>query len=326
MPDCPTLHHSNTPLLQCSSSSLLHQLELQQKNEQLEKLLRELKAAQSHLLGSESRFRSVAESANDAIITADGAGRITFWNRRAEAMFGYSEHEALGLPWTMLIPERFRDEYQQGMSRLIETRDSDGHGQVVEKCARRKEGTEFPVELTLTNWESPEGKFVTGIIRDITIRKQQQAALEKAQALLAAENRRKTGELAKARQLQLSGRRLEVCAVGMPPLLLYRAATRQVEALAIKAMPLGSIHEYPYQKSEVALAAGDTLLLMTDGLPELFNPQGEPFDYDRVKAKFSEVAAQSPRQIIRHLVCAGKTWAGGQPQNDDMTFVALQVR
>ncbi len=119
---------------------------------------------------------------------------------------------------------------------------------------------------------------------------------------------------------------LEVCAAGMPPLLLYRAATKRVEPITIKAMPLGSVAEFPYQKQEMALAPGDTILLMSDGFAELFSQQAEMFDDDRVKTAFTGAAQLSPKQIIEHLVCAGEAWAKGNPHNDDMTFVVLKVR
>lgn len=117
---------------------------------------------------------------------------------------------------------------------------------------------------------------------------------------------------------------LEVCSAGMPPLLLYRTVQQQVEEISLKAMPLGSVYEFPYQKREVALSPGDVILLMSDGFPELFNPQGEIFDYERVQTAFAEVARQSPSRIIEHLVHVGEAWADGRPAEDDVTFVVLK--
>jgi serine phosphatase RsbU (regulator of sigma subunit) len=99
-----------------------------------------------------------------------------------------------------------------------------------------------------------------------------------------------------------------------------------VEEVALKALPLGSVAEYDYQKKEIALSPGDTIMLMSDGFPELFNEQSEIFDYDRVKATFGEVASQSPGKIIEHFLRVGEVWANGKGQQDDMTFIVLKVK
>lgn len=126
--------------------------------------------------------------------------------------------------------------------------------------------------------------------------------------------------------IQLKGERLVICSAGMPPLLLYRAASQTIEKFNLKAMPLGSVANFPYQKREAQIASGDTILLMSDGFTELFNAAGEIFDEEQVQAAFAEVATQSPQQIIKHLVNEGEKWAKGEPPHDDITFVALKVR
>ncbi len=120
--------------------------------------------------------------------------------------------------------------------------------------------------------------------------------------------------------------RLEICAAGMPPLLIYSAAARDVEELQIKALPLGGAAHFPYQKHEITLQPGDALMLMSDGFPERFNENGEIFDYERVKSVFAEVAHRSPKEIIDHFVRTGDAWAGNHPQNDDVTFVVIKFR
>ncbi len=126
--------------------------------------------------------------------------------------------------------------------------------------------------------------------------------------------------------LKIKDDALEICTAGMPPVLLYRAATQKLEEITIKAMPLGSVRDFPYRKLRTAIASGDAVLLMSDGLPELFNQQNEMFDMVRVQQAFAEVAQQSPREIIAHLLRAGEIWAEGKPQQDDMTFVVLKVK
>jgi PAS domain S-box-containing protein len=159
-------------------------VELNEKNEQLEFVLQKLQSAQDSLIGSESRFRAVAESANDAIMTSDITGKITFWNKHAETMFGYSEKEAVGQLLTILMPDKYHKAHREGLDRFLRTGKARIIGKVVELEAIRKDGNEFPIELTLASWETHDGKFVTGIIRDITRRKQEQAELEATQVWL----------------------------------------------------------------------------------------------------------------------------------------------
>ncbi len=119
---------------------------------------------------------------------------------------------------------------------------------------------------------------------------------------------------------------MAVVGAGMPPLLIFRSATREIEELALKGMPLGSVSEFPYQKQELTLFPGDTVVLMSDGFPERFNEKGEILDYEKAKAILAQIAHQSPGEIIGHFVEAGEAWAEGRAQDDDVTFVVLKVK
>lgn len=132
----------------------------------------ELLTKQSEVLReSEMKFRSVAQSANDAIVSADQQGHIIAWNMGAERMFGYQEAAILGKPFTMLISEQHQAAYERGFERLREGGEAKGFGQTLELEGHRKSGQEFPLELSLSSWKTGEGTFYTGIIRDITERK-----------------------------------------------------------------------------------------------------------------------------------------------------------
>jgi serine phosphatase RsbU (regulator of sigma subunit) len=86
--------------------------------------------------------------------------------------------------------------------------------------------------------------------------------------------------------------RLRFATAGMPPTLVYRAATGLVETIRLKGMPLGSFVDFPCKEEEITLAPGDTVLFMSDGFPELFNQQGEMLGYDRAVEIFTKVAQQ----------------------------------
>lgn len=131
----------------------------------------ERKRAEEALRQSEERFRSVAHSVIDAIVSADSTGNICSWNRGAQLIFGYSEKEALGQPLSILMPERYREDHRLGMERVNTTGETHVIGQVVEMHGLRRDGSEFPLELSLGTWNTDEGTFYSGIIRDITARK-----------------------------------------------------------------------------------------------------------------------------------------------------------
>jgi diguanylate cyclase (GGDEF)-like protein/PAS domain S-box-containing protein len=135
------------------------------------------------LRDSETRFRSVAESATDAIVAADQNGDMISWNRGAERIFGYTDGEVMGKALSMLMPERFRPMHDAGIKRVVDggVAASKLIGSTVEVMGLRKDGREFPLELSLATWDTPNGRFFSGIIRDISERKK---AEDKIRALL----------------------------------------------------------------------------------------------------------------------------------------------
>ncbi len=121
---------------------------------------------------SEAKFRSVMESAIDAIISGDASGNIRSWNSAATALFGFTEDEVIGRPIELIIPERFRKSHREGVDRVSSGGPSHVIGKTVELAAVRKDGSEFPVELSLATWFLDDDRYYTGIIRDISERKQ----------------------------------------------------------------------------------------------------------------------------------------------------------
>lgn len=136
------------------------------------------KLSEEALFESEERFRSVAQTASDAIISANNDGHIIFWNRGAQVMFGYGEKEIMGKPLTLLMPERFREAHQKGIKRVSMTEERRIIGKTVELFGLRKDGSEFPLELSVSLWETRQGIFFSGIIRDIAERKQAEKKLK----------------------------------------------------------------------------------------------------------------------------------------------------
>ena len=119
---------------------------------------------------------------------------------------------------------------------------------------------------------------------------------------------------------------LKLAGAGMPPPLIYRADENQVEEILLEGMPLGGFMGAERQEASYQLQRGDTVLLMSDGLPEMLNPENEMLDYPKTKELFEEVADQSPEAIIDHLFKASTSWADGAPQADDVTLVVIKVK
>ncbi|MEM7352296.1 MAG: SpoIIE family protein phosphatase [Acidobacteriota bacterium] len=120
--------------------------------------------------------------------------------------------------------------------------------------------------------------------------------------------------------------RLCLAAAGMPPALVHRAASGDVESIDIDGMPLGSLSQFPYRQNELDLHQGDTLLLMSDGFPERLNEHDEMLGYDNVREAFRRAAGAAPQAVIDRLAADGDAWADGQPAADDTTFLVLKVR
>src|SRR5262249_21325411 len=112
---------------------------------------------------SEERFRSLVESASDAIILADHRGAILSWNRSASRLFGYADEEVMGQPLTRLMPARYHQAHLQGLALAESTGKGCMLGALHEMDGLKKDGTEFPIELTLATWNSSTERFYSGI-------------------------------------------------------------------------------------------------------------------------------------------------------------------
>jgi sigma-B regulation protein RsbU (phosphoserine phosphatase) len=124
--------------------------------------------------------------------------------------------------------------------------------------------------------------------------------------------------------VRLSGKNISFSSAGMPPAYLHRHATDEMEEIFLKGMPLGAMKNFPYAVHEMEMERGDTLLFLTDGLPEQKNASGEMFDYARVQQTFRAALTGKPGEIINQLVLAGDAWMDGIPQDDDITLLVIR--
>jgi PAS domain S-box-containing protein len=132
------------------------------------------------LLVSEARFRSLLETAPDAMVIVDGDHHIALVNAQTEALFGYRRAELLGRPIELLMPQRNREEYLAQLKAFMIHPWAAPKSQVTELRGVRKDGTEFPIEVSFGPIKSESGILVSSAIRDITPRKQIEASLAEA--------------------------------------------------------------------------------------------------------------------------------------------------
>ncbi|MCU1227813.1 MAG: Serine phosphatase RsbU, regulator of sigma subunit [Acidobacteria bacterium] len=121
-------------------------------------------------------------------------------------------------------------------------------------------------------------------------------------------------------------RKMTIAAAGMPPALVHRAKSNTIDELAFSATPLGTLGT-EYQEQTASLEPGDTILLLTDGFPELLDGAGQQFGYTAVTETFAAAAtAASAAEVIAQINGAVAAWHGEQPPNDDVTFVVVRAR
>ncbi|MDB5096203.1 MAG: hypothetical protein JWM80_624, partial [Cyanobacteria bacterium RYN_339] len=132
----------------------------------------ERRAAELALRESEERFRSVVASASDAIVLADGTGRIIFGNAALHSLFGWEPDELLLQPLEVLMPESNHQAHRRGLQRMLSVDGPRMLGRPIETEGMRKDGSTFPIEISPGTWRSEAGRFFSGSIRDISSRRE----------------------------------------------------------------------------------------------------------------------------------------------------------
>ena len=142
------------------------------------------KDAEKHMVQMENKYRGLLEAAPDAMVVVNDAGKIVLLNLQAETAFGYRRDELLGQGMSNIVPAGFPERLVADSLRSAEDALAQQIGTGIELTARRKDGSEFPIEMMLSPLASPDGVLVTAAIRDITARKRSEAQLlEKVEEL-----------------------------------------------------------------------------------------------------------------------------------------------
>ena len=118
----------------------------------------------------------------------------------------------------------------------------------------------------------------------------------------------------------------EIISAGMPPVLWYRKKLGRVETVTLKGLPLGTKVQYPYQTRQLEFDSGDVLLLMSDGLMELFNDKRELLGLDRIKRELLNKSGATSGEIIKHMRSLMLSWSGDHKNEDDVTMMAVKIQ
>lgn len=170
----------------------------------------ELRQAEEALKENEEKYRVLTETAIDAIIGLKTSDVITLWNRGAEKIFGYSKEEAIGGNLhDMIVAGDCREKAYAGMRKFFETGEGPLVGKTIEVPAIRKDGTEFPVELSISAVMTQGQWHATGIIRDISERKKLEAELKEKLDVVERMNKLMVGRELRMEELKQENRRLK---------------------------------------------------------------------------------------------------------------------
>lgn len=147
--------------------------------------LTEHKKAEAALRLSEARFRAIAESSTDAIITSDRNNIFLFCNKAAETMFGYRQEELIGQSGDILLPERFQERNRTSIQYALQKGSLNLSGKPIEVIGLKKDGTEFPAEASVTYFKIDNDIYFTSTIRDITERKKLEEKIRQSEKMQA---------------------------------------------------------------------------------------------------------------------------------------------
>jgi PAS domain S-box-containing protein len=176
------LARAHEETLRANSELQRNQTELAQAKSKLEEYAR---ALEGRVQVSEEKFRGFLTASPDAMLVVDEVGNIVLASERVETLFGYVPDELIGRPFDLLMPERFRGAYAQHVGDFAHAPRVREMGGGLDLCALRKDGSEFPTEISLSPHQTPEGLVVIAAIRDITRRNQAEVALQQAQKMEA---------------------------------------------------------------------------------------------------------------------------------------------
>jgi PAS domain S-box-containing protein len=263
--------------------------------------------AEEEVRASESRMRAMLEAALDAVITMDHRGQVLGWNHAAETTFGYRADEAIGREMAeLIVPPALRAAHRKGLARFLETGQPSVLDRRLELIGLHKNGTEFPVELTITRIGLPGPPTFTGYLRDITDRKQAEAELQASRARLVevadAERRRIQRNLHDGAQQRLTAVLLSLGLLRESPEKRYALLDTAIDELAEGLQELRVLASglHPSVLSERGLVAALEALAVRSPLPVELRELPDRALPEQVEAAAYYVVAEAVANVQKH--------------------------
>jgi hypothetical protein len=125
---------------------------------------------------------------------------------------------------------------------------------------------------------------------------------------------------------RIKNNHLEIAGVGLPSLIIHNSLNGSFEKIELKGLPLGSVDENTFEKKIINLNPGDTLAMMTDGITEIFDSNKNMFGYENIEQIFSDSVNESTDKILNNILHQADEWAGGLPNEDDITLLVLRLK
>jgi PAS domain S-box-containing protein len=291
--------------------------ELREPDERLLGTMRELgsqvgqfvvrRQAEEAVHASESRLRAMLEASLDAVVTMDHRGRVLGWNHAAETVFGYRTHEAVGHDMAdLIVPPELRTSHRKGLARYLETGEAAVLDRRLELTGRHKNGTQFPVELTITRIGLPGPPTFTGYLRDISDRKRAEDDLRASRARLVevadAERQRIQRNLHDGAQQRLTAVLLTLARVRQSPGDHDGLLDAAIEELAAGLQEIRELASglHPAVLSERGLAAALEALTLRAPLPVELETSFERGLSEQVEAAAYFVVAEGLANVQKH--------------------------
>ena len=263
--------------------------------------------AEDAVRASESRLRAMLEAALDAVVTMQHTGHVTGWNHAAETTFGYRADEVVGRELAdTIVPPSLRTAHRKGLARFLETEQPAILDRRLELTGVHKNGTEFPVELTITRISLPGPPTFTGYLRDITDRKHAEAELRASRARLVeiadSERRRIQRNLHDGAQQRITAVLLNLGRLREAPQDGEALIDQAIDELSVSLQEIRELASglHPSVLSERGLAKALEALALRAGVPVELHTAVRSELPDQVEAAAYYVVAEGLANALKH--------------------------
>lgn len=257
------------------------------------------------LAESEERFRLTSQNIQDALILIDGrAGRVQFWNKAAESIFGFAAAEAMGRPvHELIVPAASRQAMAKGLQGFAESGQGGCIGRISEGVGVRKDGSEFPIELSISSMKIRDEWIAVALVRDISGRKQIEAELASHRESLEAQVAARTNELSQAKNAAEAANRAKSAFLAnvsheiRTPLNAITGMTHLVVREGVSVQQA--------QRLEKIIAAGDHLLAIINDVLDLSKIEAEKFTFEAIPVNVEAILANVRSFVFERVRAKG---------------------